>query len=303
MTAKTTEVISAAKPKLTEAAAPMAFRAEGGLAPSTFEEAWRMAQLFSRSELVPKDYLDKPENCLVAIQMGAELGLKPLQALQGIAVINGRPSVWGDALWALVQSSPVVEDAHEIYEGDAATCVIKRRDRSKPTVQTFSRADAELAGLWNKAGPWRTNPRRMLQMRARAFAARDAVPDVLKGLVIAEEAFDLPPVRTIEAEPEAPKTGMAAVRAKARESAPPASEAEAPAPAVPEDARKGGPEPERDSGDPGASADWIAQLDEFVTADALLRWAANKVPPAIRNGDAFAKAFGDRMKALKKGAQ
>lgn len=76
-----------------------------------------------------------------------------------------------------------------------------------------------------------------------------------------------------------------------------ASEAKAPAPAAPEDVGKGVPEPERDSGDP--AADWIAQLDEFVTADALLRWAANKVPPAVRNGDAFAKAFGDRLKALK----
>jgi hypothetical protein len=50
--------------------------------------------------------------------------------------------------------------------------------------------DAKRAGLWTKAGPWQTYPRRMLQMRARSFALRDAFPDVLKGLISVKEALD-----------------------------------------------------------------------------------------------------------------
>lgn len=172
---------------------PIRYETGGGVVPVTFEEAYRMANMFAASDLVPKDYRQKPENCMVAMQMGAEIGLKPMQALQGIAVINGRPSIWGDALWSLVQSSPVVKDCSESFDDATmtATCSIHRRGRSEPTVATFSRADAEKAGLWGKDGPWKGYPKRMLKMRARAFAARDAVPDVLKGLCPAEEAYDI----------------------------------------------------------------------------------------------------------------
>ena len=167
---------------------------EGGISIATFDEAWRMAQLFAKSDLVPKDYRDRPENCLTAMQMGAELGFKPMQSLQGIAVINGRPSVWGDALWALVQSCPVVIDTHESFDTGTmtATCIIQRRGRAKPTVHHYSQADALTAGLWKKSGPWTQYPQRMLQMRARAFCARDAIPDFLKGMGVAEEIRDIP---------------------------------------------------------------------------------------------------------------
>lgn len=192
-----------------EVRAPIKYEAGGGVVPATFEEAYRMANMFSASDLVPKDYRGKPENCMVAMQMGAEIGLKPMQALQGIAVINGRPSIWGDALWSLVQASPVIKDCHESFDEATmtATCSIHRYGRSAPTVATFSKLDAEKAGLWNKDGPWKGYPKRMLKMRARAFAARDAVPDVLKGLCSAEEAgdiIDIEPVRVVEATPPSP---------------------------------------------------------------------------------------------------
>jgi hypothetical protein len=195
------EVVGKA-PDLTPAprsAAAIQFGA-AGFAVQTFDEAWRFAQLLASSDLVPKDYKDKPANCLVAMQMGAEVGLKPVQAIQGIAVINGRPSIWGDALWALVQSSPLVEDAFEEFDATAmvATCTIKRKGRTKPTVQKFSKTDATVAGLLDK-DIWKKNPNRMLQMRARAFAARDALPDVLKGISIAEESLDIERVREMGA--------------------------------------------------------------------------------------------------------
>ncbi|NVO08257.1 MAG: hypothetical protein HXX19_20995, partial [Rhodoferax sp.] len=65
--------------------------------PSSFSEMMEMSDRLADSSMVPKDYVGKPGNCLVAIQWGMEIGLKPLQAMQNIAVINGRPSLWGDA--------------------------------------------------------------------------------------------------------------------------------------------------------------------------------------------------------------
>jgi hypothetical protein len=152
--------------------------------------------MVAASDFAPKDFKNKPESCLLAIQHGSEVGLSPMQSLQSIACINGRPSVWGDAALALVIGSPVCEYVMETVggEGDSmvATCEAKRRGYEKPTFVRFGVADAKKAGLWGKSGPWTQYPKRMLQLRARGFALRDAFPDVLRGLVTAEEAQDYP---------------------------------------------------------------------------------------------------------------
>jgi hypothetical protein len=167
-----------------------------GFAPQTMTEAIDFSNMLSKSTMVPKAYQNKPEDVLVAVQWGYELGLAPLQALQNIATINGKPSVYGDAAMALVQNSPVCEDVKEYFEGEGtsnpiAVCVAKRKNRTE-VISKYSVEDAKRAGLWNKQGPWTQYPKRMLQMRARGFALRDAFPDVLKGLITVEEAQDYP---------------------------------------------------------------------------------------------------------------
>lgn len=167
-----------------------------GFAPATLTEAIQFSDMLSSSSMVPKAYQGKPQDILVCVQWGYEMGLAPMQALQNIAVINGKPSVYGDAMMALVQASPVCEDVEEFFEDEGtpnpvAVCVAKRKNR-KPVVAKFSVEDAKRAGLWGKQGPWSAYPKRMMQMRARGFALRDAFPDVLKGLISAEEAADYP---------------------------------------------------------------------------------------------------------------
>jgi hypothetical protein len=167
-----------------------------GLALASFDDAFRFSKMVAASDFAPKDFRGKPESCLLAIQHGSEIGLSPMQSLQNIACINGRPAIWGDAALAVAMASPVCESVTETIDGEGdgmvATCTAKRRGYEKPTVVRFSVADAKKAGLWGKSGPWTQYPRRMLQLRARGFALRDAFPDVLKGLVTAEEAQDYP---------------------------------------------------------------------------------------------------------------
>jgi len=171
-------------------------RTQAGLALASFDDAFRFAKMVSGSEFAPKDFKGKPESCMLAIQHGSEVGLSPMQSLQSIAVINGRPTIWGDAALALVQSSPVCEWVKEYTEGQGdnltAVCECKRRGYPAPTVSRFSMADAKRAGLAGKAGPWSQYPERMLALRARGFALRNAFADALRGLITAEEAQDYP---------------------------------------------------------------------------------------------------------------
>lgn len=156
---------------------------------TSLQEAMEYSKLIADSDLAPKDYRGKPGNVLIAIQFGIEIGLKPLQALQNISVINGRPAIWGDAMIALVQNNPLCEYITEERINDVAYCSVKRKGEELHIAQ-FSMEDAKKAGLIGKPGPWTSYPHRMLQMRARAFALRDKFSDVLKGLAMREEVED-----------------------------------------------------------------------------------------------------------------
>lgn len=172
------------------------------LSPRNYQEALQYSEILSKSDLVPKDYRGKPGNCLIAVQMGIELGLQPMAAIQNIAVINGRPSLWGDAMLAVCR--PHI-DIKETFNKDSMTaiCQIKRRGDTEWHQVNFSKEDAELANLWGKAGPWKQYPKRMLQLRARGFALRDSCPDLLRGISSAEEQEDI--IRVTGDSPPPPK--------------------------------------------------------------------------------------------------
>ncbi len=207
MTEQTTAV---AKPQVTTGGAI------GALVPQSLDDAFRLAKALAMSgDMIPKHFQNEPEKTMAAIVRGMEIGLAPMQALSNIAVINGRASVWGDALPAMMQRAGHHIDADITGEGEAmvATATLTRGDSGKQIVRTFSVADAKKAGLWGKAGPWQTYPKRMLLMRARTWAVRDGAADALMGLQVAEEVRDYQPIKDVT-----PKEGgFASVAMKARE--------------------------------------------------------------------------------------
>lgn len=157
---------------------------------TSFTEAMTLATTLAKTEFVPSSYRGKPEAVLAAIMMGAELAIGPLQALQGIAVINGRPCVFGDLALALCQRHPDFVDCIETFNAQTmtATCTVKRKGFQDIT-RTFSWADAQRAKLTSK-DTYQSYPQRMLPMRARSWALRDRMSDVLRGLQIVEEVRD-----------------------------------------------------------------------------------------------------------------
>ena len=232
------------------------------MTPRTFDEALKFAELMSKSDLVPKDFKDKPGNILVAIQKGQEVGLSPMAALETIAVINGRASLWGDGLLGIVQASPSYEWIDESQCSEkAGACTVKRKGE-QPYTATFTLEDAKRAGLLGKAGPWTQYTKRMLQLRARGFALRDKFADVLKGLVAAEEAMDT--VTILPAESDQPKPESLKDKLKAQLPAPETSE----------------PSRQEDGLNPAVEAGSIP---------------ANQDAPAPKSAAEFAKNMADKM--------
>lgn len=192
--------------------------AQRGVELRTLDEAWRMANAMARSQLVPKAFAGRPDDCLIAIQMGLEVGLAPLAAIQNIAVINGRPSIWGDAALAVCMACGVFDHGRfsesfvgaENSDGWTAVCRVARIGGATAEAR-FSVADAKRADLWGKAGPWKQYPQRMLKMRARSWALRDCFTDALRGLQVSEEVGDMVPY--VEST-TVPAAGVQAVKAR-----------------------------------------------------------------------------------------
>ncbi len=173
----------------------------GAMLPRDLSEVMELSRILSGSGMLPECYQGNQGNVFVAIQMGMELGLPPMQALQNIAVIKGRPSLWGDAMLAVIRAHPqfgsIQEmDIADITKAKKATCVLTRKGEPAHT-STFSIDDAKTAGLWGKTGPWTNYPSRMLMLRARAFACRNVFPDALRGIHSAEEQSDIPSVEAV----------------------------------------------------------------------------------------------------------
>ena len=167
-----------------------------GIMPETFDDQWRIATALYKSGLCPSDCRGA-EDAFARIQAGGEIGLKPFQSIKSIAVINGRTSMWGDAVLGLVRSSGKMLEYSETPITDKDGNVIgftstgTRNDIVGEITNTFTIDDAKKAGLWGKRGPWVNYPQRMLKMRARSWTLRDGWPDVLMGVQVAEEAMDM----------------------------------------------------------------------------------------------------------------
>jgi hypothetical protein len=229
------------------------------LVPQTLDEAFRLSGAIAASGLAPKG-IDRPEQIMVAIMAGAELGLAPFQSLQSFAVVNGRPTLWGDGLVAVVRARGVKLREWIAGEGDGmvAYCECTRPDTGEQIERTFSVADAKKAGLWGKTGPWTQYPKRMLQMRARAWSLRDGCGDMLRGIQVREEVEDFQPAREVtpqasgirarlEAQGSPVASGFSAAHVEAELSPVTDADFTDPSPAPADTARAEGAEPSPDA--------------------------------------------------------
>ena len=293
-------------------------------------EVWRFAEIISTSPLVPKDFQSRPASVLLAIEWGVELGIPPLQALQNIAVINGKPSIYGELGMALVQQRAGIDLVRfeTSYDSDKkiARVVIERKNPSGDSItadESFSWQDAVAAGLAGK-DTYKSYPNNMLTWRAFWRAAKRTYSDLLRGMPGREEleaVEDMRPatVTVSDAPPPARKTDALLESMKPMEEAKPGFEPDAePAPADPtEDAGSASetepdqsePEPEspeRQSGDRSSdrqrtdlevSAE-LAKLDEMLDLDRECHWAFGK--PYAELSDASAIEVMETLKAGKR---
>lgn len=186
-----------------------------GIVPQDIDQVQRLAYaLANAGDMVPRHFQGNQNAIIAAILRGADIGLAPMQALSSISVINGRATIWGDAIPALMQRAGHHVDVEIEGAGDkaVATATLTRGDTGRKIVRRFSMADAKLAGLAGKQGPWQQYPLRMLAHRARTYAVRDGAADALMGLALVEEVMDYGPDHARDVTPASPPRGGAVYR-------------------------------------------------------------------------------------------
>jgi hypothetical protein len=174
-----------------------AHRATGRYEPRDLGELMRYCKIVVQSELCPR-HIKSPADAMLIIQRGAELGLSAVNALQNLNVINGKVTMPAALAVGVVKASEVCEYFTCLESTDEySTWETKRRGNPDPTRYTFSKHDAQVAGLWG-SGTWRKYPRNLLAARASMNLARMEYQDVLVGVYTPEE------METVDASPDRP---------------------------------------------------------------------------------------------------
>lgn len=191
------------------------FVAGGALAamiPQTPEEYARLANLLGQAGCVPASYhganpADTRAKLIIGLMKSVEIGVPPITGLNGIMIVNNRPSVWGDLAISLIQRSGHLAKMEVLQIGQKPQpdtplnkwdngfgyrVLMWRVGQEAPYVGEFTVEDARRARLWEntKRQPWINYPKDMLFNRARAKAARAGFADALHGMGIVEEERD-----------------------------------------------------------------------------------------------------------------
>lgn len=168
-----------------------------------WDEVWRLAGNLSTAALLPKDLRGKPADVAAMILYGQDLGLSPMQAIQGIYIVEGRPSLSAQLWLALVRRAGHRVSVEE-HTSQSCTVYIKRGDTGEEHKVTYTIQDAVSSGLVSlregkpyarsqqgKALPWELHTKSMLLARAVSTCCRFIAPEIALGFYSPDEVEEI----------------------------------------------------------------------------------------------------------------
>lgn len=164
----------------------------------SFEHAQRVALMLSKSELVPAKYKNKPENCLIAMEMANRMGASILMVMQNLDVILGKPAWSSKFLIATINScgkfSPLRYEEDDKNGGRTRAWAIDNKTGEKLYGEWVTMEMAKAEGWIDKAGSkWKTMPGLMRRYRAASFFVNQFAPEISMGFQTVDEVYDIAP--------------------------------------------------------------------------------------------------------------
>jgi hypothetical protein len=172
----------------------------------SFEFAQRAAKLLSISDMVPKEYRGNLANCVIALNLAARMGIDPLQVMQNLDIIHGRPGWRSQFLISAFNTTGRFSSLRYEFTGEEGkdnwgcrAWAIEKATGEKLVGTKVTMQMAKAEGWVSKNGSkWKTMPELMLQYRSAAFFIRTYAPEVAHGLHTAEEVADFTTVEVIQ---------------------------------------------------------------------------------------------------------
>ena len=163
-----------------------------------FDKAMSFAEKLSKSALIPYKMRGKPNDIVVTILFGQEIGLTPMRALSEVYVVNGIPSVSGKTMLGLIRRyAPNAHIEFPVQEKDRVVCEMARdkTDVYNGLVRGLYRSEwtlemAQKRGFTGKDN-WKNNPTMMLRWRAVSECSRMVFPDILGGFYEKDEVYEI----------------------------------------------------------------------------------------------------------------
>jgi hypothetical protein len=147
-----------------------------------------LATTLAKSTMIPAAFRAKPIDAFVVILQGQELGLSPMQSLNSIVVIQGKPTLSAQLMLALCRAKIKDFSLSVKQEAESVTVTGKRGDDSFES--TWGKDKAAAMGLLGKDN-YKKQLVTMLRWRAISEVCRVLCPDVLMGVYATEEFQDL----------------------------------------------------------------------------------------------------------------
>lgn len=241
----------------------------------TVAEKQQYATLLADASLLPKQYQRQPANVLLAIELGESLAIPPIQAINEVHVIEGKPSASANLIGGLVRRAGHMLRVRADRDALTATAQIVRHDDPDFTFEvTWTMEDAKRAGVLGKNN-WKNFPLAMLKARAITEVAREACPEALMGIAYTPEELGV--VVDQDGNPVGPQR---------------------PAP-MPAGRGAGKPKSVKSK---AADRDWIEELNQCETSEQV-KQLAGEITAAGAATDEIKTAINEAWQALRDGEQ
>lgn len=164
-----------------------------------YTEAWKMACSISKSQFIPDAYKNRPEDCLIAIEMSHRIGASPVQVLQNLYIVHGKPAWSSQFLISCINAcgrfSPLRYKMTGTEGKDDFGCFAWATDLDCGDILEAPKVTIAMAkkeGWYTKNGSkWQTMPELMLRYRAATFFARLYAPEITMGMRTQEEEMEI----------------------------------------------------------------------------------------------------------------
>lgn len=164
-----------------------------------FKNAMAMATQLSKSDMIPATYKNKPENCIIALELSNRLKLSPFLVMQNMYIVQGKPAWSSSFIISCINGSGRFTGPLKFEMDPGKTkCrawAVEKASGEKLVGPLITMDMAQAEGWLGKNGSkWKTMPELMLRYRAAAFFGRLYCPEIINGMMTDDEVQDIRPL-------------------------------------------------------------------------------------------------------------